>query len=235
VIDVWFPGQPPQSKPHQLLSDDERARLATIGSIVQFKKGEQIYSSGQPAKGIFNIVSGFVKIYRSTGNSAEYVSAFIYPEALFGLFEEGRYVNSARAITSVTAYLLALEDLPRLSKDADLEFHIIVRLCQELRQAQRHALLLTQKHAVAKLAMFLELQEHVQSANGTPLEVYLPMDRSDIAGYVGMSLAAVSRGFRSLEGRGVIKYRDRRHVKIINRTALRCSRAIPTGRDFCGL
>jgi CRP/FNR family transcriptional regulator len=109
----------------------------------------------------------------------------------------------------------------RLSKDADLEFHVIAKLCHELRQAQRHAFLLAQKHAVSKLAMFLQLQEHVQSANGIPpSEIYLPMNRSDIADYVSMSLAAVSRGFRSLEARGVIEYRDRRHVRVVDRKAL---------------
>ena len=43
------------------------------------------------------------------------------------------------------------------------------------------------------------------------------MNRSDIAHYVGMSLAAVSRGFRSLSARGIMSSRDRRHVKIIDR------------------
>jgi hypothetical protein len=34
-----------------------------------------------------------------------------------------------------------------------------------------------------------------------------------------MSLAAVSRGFQSLESRGIIKFGDRRHVKIVDRKA----------------
>ena len=36
---------------------------------------------------------------------------------------------------------------------------------------------------------------------------------------VVLTLAAVSRAFRSLTTRGVIKVRDRRHVRIIDRTA----------------
>jgi CRP/FNR family transcriptional regulator len=205
-----------------LLSDDERARLATVASIVRFKKGAQVYSDGEPAKAVFNIIGGVIKVYRPTPEGSEYVCAFLYPEDLFGLTEEGRYVNSAKAITPATLYSLPLQALQRgLFKDVDLEFHVIAKLCHELRQAQRHALLLAQKHAVSKLAMFLQLQEHVQSANGTPSsEIYFPMNRSDIAEYVSMSLAAVSRGFRSLEARGIIEYRDRRHVRIVDRKAL---------------
>jgi CRP/FNR family transcriptional regulator len=219
--DPWLPGNPSRES-HQLLSDDERARLATVASIVRFKKGAQIYSDGEPAKALFNIIGGVIKIYRPTTEGGEYVCAFLYPEDLFGLTEEGRYVNSAKAVTSAVMYSLPLSSLQRpLFKDADLEFHVIVKLCHELRHAQRHALLLGQKQALSKLAMFLQLQEHCQSANGirSP-EIHLPMNRSEIADYVSMSLAAVSRGFRSLETRGVIEFRDRRHVKIVDRKAL---------------
>jgi CRP/FNR family transcriptional regulator len=218
AIDPWLPGIPSGGKYRQLLSDEERARLATIASIVRFKKSEKIYSDGKPAEAIFNIVSGVVKTYKPTANGGKHIAAFLYPEDLFGLSEEGRYTNSATAITPVTAYALPVSALRRrLSKDAALEYHLIVKLYHALRETQRHALLLAQRHAASKLAIFLQLQEHVQSANREPAEIYLPMDRSDIADYVGMSLAAVSRGFRALATQRVIKIRDRRHVKIIDR------------------
>ena len=126
AVDPWLPGRNSPSTPHQLLSDDERARLATMATIVRFKKGEQVYSNGEPAKAIFNIISGLIKIYKPRPDGGEYVSAFLYPEDLFGLSEEGRYVNSAKAITPATVYSLPLDTIRRrLSKGADLEFHVI--------------------------------------------------------------------------------------------------------------
>jgi DNA-binding transcriptional regulator YhcF (GntR family) len=44
------------------------------------------------------------------------------------------------------------------------------------------------------------------------------MNRSDIGEYLGMSLEAVSRAFRVLTTRGIIKSRDRRHLKIADRS-----------------
>jgi CRP-like cAMP-binding protein len=205
---------------HQLLSEDERAQLATIASIVRFKKGEKICSEGEPLRAIFNLISGVVKAYRTCQMGSEHIVAFLYAEDLLGLSEEGKYTNSAKALTPVTAYALPAHALQRrLSKDPHLDFHVIAKLCQELREAQRHALLLAQKHASSKLAMFLQLLEHIQSPTGAAMEIYLPMNRSDIADYVGMSLAAVSRGFRALAEEGVIKCRDRRHVRIVDRRA----------------
>jgi len=220
AIDPWLPGKFSTGKSRQLLSDKERADLATIASVVRFKKGEKIYSEGKSVTAVFNIISGVVKTYKPARGGAEHVAALLYPQDLFGLSEEGRYTNSAKALTAVTAYALPVPALRRrLSKDAELDCHLIAKLCHGLREAQRHALLLAQRYALSKLAMFLQLQEHVQAVNGAPAEIYLPMDRSDIADYVGMSLAAVSRGFRDLAARRVIRIRDRRHVKIIDRKA----------------
>jgi CRP-like cAMP-binding protein len=68
--------------------------------------------------------------------------------------------------------------------------------------------------------MFVQLIEQLGIAGGEQtVEITLPMDRSDIREYTGLTLAAVSRAFRSLTTRGVIKVRDRRHVRIIDRTA----------------
>jgi CRP-like cAMP-binding protein len=214
AVDPWVPSNPS----HQLLSNDERAHLATIASIVRFKKGERIFSEGEPRKMIFNIISGVVKAYNTSKTGSEHIAAFLYPEDMVGLSEEGKYTNSAKALTSVTAYALPAQAFQRrLSKDTDLDAEVITKLARRLRQAQRHALLLAQRHALSRLATFLQMQEHVQSRAGPATEIYLPMDRSDIADYVGMSLAAVSRGFRALAEGGIIKCRDRRHVKIIDR------------------
>jgi CRP/FNR family transcriptional regulator len=54
AVDPWVPGNDPQRARHQLLSDDERAQLAKISSIVRFEKGEQICNEGDTAEAVFN-------------------------------------------------------------------------------------------------------------------------------------------------------------------------------------
>ena len=218
ALDPWAPSA---GRMHQLLSDEERARLAVMSSIVRFKKGEIIYREGDPAEAVFNINTGVVTAYKEARDGREHIVAFLLSDDLFGLSEEGRYANSTKAITAVSAYRLPVTALrSRLSKDAELEFHVICKLCQELRQAQRHAFLLSEKRAVTKLAMFLQFIEQLQMAKAEQTaEIYLPMDRSDIGEYIGTTLSAVSRAFRTLTTRGVIKIRDRVHVRIVDRDA----------------
>jgi CRP-like cAMP-binding protein len=53
---------------------------------------------------------------------------------------------------------------------------------------------LVSKHTAARLILFLHIQEQRELARGEPVsEIHLPMSRSDIADYVGVSLAAISR------------------------------------------
>ncbi|MBI2738993.1 MAG: Crp/Fnr family transcriptional regulator [Rhodospirillales bacterium] len=219
AVDPWAPTNPSTGRLPQLLTDEERAQLAIIASVVRFKKGDEIYRSGGRAEAIFNIVSGVVKCY--CDSDANHIASFLFPNDVFGLSAEGVYTNSARAITPVTAYRLPTAALRgRLSKSAVLGYHVICKLCQELRQAQRHAFLLAQRHADAKIAMFIEMLRQLQVAKGgSSTEIYVPMDRSDIGEYVGLSLAAVSRTFRSLVTHGIIQTRDRRHVKVADRAA----------------
>ena len=195
--------------------------MAVIASIVQFNKGEEIYREGQQANAASNTLTGVVKAYKTDSDGSEHITAFLFPDDLFGLSEGGVYTNSTKAITPVTMYRLPVPALrSRLSEDAGLEFHVICKLFHELRQAQRHALLLARRQALSRVAIFPRLLEQLQAARGErTTEIYLPMNRSEIGEYVGMSLEAVSRAFGHLTRHGIIKSRDRHHLKIIDRNA----------------
>lgn len=216
--DGWTAGGA-SSKTRRLFGDELHAHLRKIASIVQIEKGTTIYRQGDQANAAFSVISGVVRVYRKAIDGSEYVNAFLLSNDLFGLAEDGKYMNSTKAITAVTAYQIPISALSsEIGREANLGFHVICELCHELRQAERHALLLARRQALPKLVMFLQLQERLQAARGEgTAEIYLPMNRSDIANYLGMSLPAASRAFRTLSTRNVIKTRDRRHVKVIDR------------------
>jgi CRP-like cAMP-binding protein len=230
AVDPWVRGTPKAR--HQLLSDDERALLAKISSIVRFRKGEVIYDEDDAADAAFNVISGVVMTYRPLPEG-EHVSSFLYEGDLFGLSEEGNYANSARAATAVVAYKIPISALRRvLDHHADLDVDLIIKLCEGLREAQRHALLLARKRAATRLAMFLELLERLQIARGEPAsEIHLPMGRSSIASYLGLTPAALSRAIQTLTSGQIIAARDRRHVRIVDREAFQKLADTRSGED----
>ena len=218
ALDPWVSSG---GRMRQLLSRDERARLAAIATVVRYKKGAIIYRQGGPADAVFNVMSGAVAAFNTASDEREHMVAFLLPDDIFGLSVESRYVNATRAMTAVTLYRIPVTTLrSHLRRDAALAFHLICKLIQELRQSQRHARLVSQRRADAKLAMFLRLIEELQIARGEKTaEIFLPMSRSDIGDYLGMTLAAVSRAFAALTARGIIKLRNRRHVRVVGRGA----------------
>ncbi len=217
AVDPWGS---PREKARQLLNEEERARLAGLATIVQFRKGEEIYREGQRADAAFNIITGVVKAYKTAADNSKHITAFLFSSDVFGLSEGGWCANSIKAITPVTAYRLPVRALrSQFLNDPGLEFHVICKLIHDLRQTQHHAFILTRRHALSKISMFLQLLEYLQAVRGEQTTIiYLPMKRSDIAEYLGMSVEAVSRAFGDLTTRGIVKSRDRQHLEIVDRS-----------------
>jgi CRP-like cAMP-binding protein len=215
---IWSAGEDPRT----LLDKDDRAMLAIIATVSRYKKGELICQEGVRSDYTFNIIAGVVKSYRSQPNRKQQVLSFLFPHDLFGLAEQGRYVNSAAAVTQVMLYKVPTAALEaRMRRNPSLDFQVICRLCHDLREAQQHAILLSRHHAVAKLGLFLQMLEAHQNAEGhSSQEIQVPMARTDIGAYVNISPEAVTRSLRELVRRGLISVRERRYVKIIDRVGL---------------
>jgi CRP-like cAMP-binding protein len=203
----------------QPLTDEERALLAVIATVVRFKKGETIFNGGDAASAVFSIIDGVIKLYMVQPDREEHIVGFMFPNDLIGLAENGQYVNSAKSVTVATLYKLPARLVEtRLRQHPGLDFHVITKLSHDLRRTQRHAFLLAKHRAVTKIGLFIEMLEtHQNPAGSDDVELYLPMTRADIAAYVGVSPEAVSRGFGDLVSCGAISFRDRRHLRIAER------------------
>src|SRR5690606_39193980 len=89
--------------------------------------------------------------------------------------------------------------------------------CQDLRNAQEHALILGRKGAGERVAAFL-LKFSDRFTRGQELD--LPMSRADIADYLGLTIETVSRSFSEMERTAAIDLPSSRHVVLRNRSAL---------------
>jgi CRP-like cAMP-binding protein len=204
------------------LGAEDRAMLGMLATIERFRKGDIIYKARTKAEFVFNVISGTVKSCVRQDNGATHLTGFMFPNDLFGLTEGGNYTHTTKAVTAVTVYKIPSSAIDaQLRRNASLNFHVICKLSQELREARRHALLLSRHRAVERICLFLRMLETVQKNHRAPCgEIFLPMSRSDIGAYVGISPEAVSRCLRELAGRRVISFRDRRRVQIADRRLL---------------
>jgi CRP/FNR family transcriptional regulator, anaerobic regulatory protein len=217
AVEPWAPSA---GQMDQLLSADERARLAVVASIVRFKKGEVIYHEGDRAEAIFNIINGVVTAYRKAPHGSEHVAAFLFPDDLFGLSDEGRYANSTRATTPMTAYRIPMSALrSQSSRDAELEFHVICKLSQEFRQAQRRAPAQPTKghFKVGDISAISRTTPSCQRrANGRNLSADEPVRHRGVR---RIDACRLEQGVSQPGHSGDIKVRDLRHVSIMDRNS----------------
>src|SRR5581483_5341088 len=141
-----------------LLTDRQREALATIGTRVRLPPRMPIYRQQGAANWVFAITEGVVKSYRDLPSGKRVISNFLFARDLFGLAENGVYVNSAQAITRVTFYRLPVRELIQLLKrDSEMQFQFLMKVTHELREAQRRAIMVNRRDAAGRLAMFVAL------------------------------------------------------------------------------
>ena len=206
-----------RSEPVQLLSDTQRAKLMQRASVHDFRARTMVYSAGAPATSVFVIGDGVVKSYRDLASGRRRITAFLFPRDLFGLAEAGHYVNNVQTITPVRAYEIPVEALTDLfQREPGIELQFLCKVVHVLREAQHHAIIIGRRDAVGRLAMLLRLLQKQSLAPGRA-NIALPMSRSDIANYLGLSLEAVSRASRRLERQGIVEFVGLHEARIIDR------------------
>ncbi|HWT97483.1 MAG TPA: cyclic nucleotide-binding domain-containing protein [Terriglobales bacterium] len=199
------------------LSPTELEKLRTALTTSHFAAGESLIHEGEPAAALFNIVKGTVKLYKLLSDGRRQITGFLVPGDFLGIALNKTYAYSAEAIEDVQVcrfdrarFSALLGDLPKL------EHRLLEAACTELAAAQDQMLLLGRRTALERVASFL-LQWHQRfAAHGKGEKIVLPMSRSDIADYLGLTIETVSRSLTALRRSKVIDLVSRSELVIHN-------------------
>ncbi len=164
-----------------------------------------------------NVTSGSVKLYKLLGDGRRQITGFLFPGDFLGLALNTTYSYTAEAIEPVTACRFPREKLEKLFDEFPrLEKRMLGMAVDELAAAQDQMLLLGRKTAKEKVASFLLMlarrQEHRGEESGT---IQVPMSRSDIADYLGLTIETVSRTLTQLRKEATITLKDNRHIEAV--------------------
>ena len=196
----------------RLLTDKQRHELGNLSTRIAVGPRGIIYREGSPAESVFICSDGAFKAFRDLPSGRRRVAAFLFSDDMFGLAQGGRYINTVQAITRAACYRIPRETLTAvLRRDAELEFHFLVKVTHELRESQRRAIIIGRRSATGRIAMFLSMLETNNATEPTGDVIALPMSRSDIANYVGLSPEAMSRATGQLTRAGDHQVRGPSH------------------------
>lgn len=170
-----------------------------------------IYAQGDAAGPLYLVEFGVVRICRLTADGRRQVSAFHCAGEVFG-FEVGEeHQFFAESVNGAGVRSL------RSNGNSTLTANLFARALAGLVRAQQHQLVLGRCGATEKLAAFiLEMIEKQECGD----VVGLPMQRNDIADYLGLTFETVSRALRVLKEGGVIRVPCVHQIEVLDHPAL---------------
>lgn len=181
-----------------------------------------LFSEGDEANCVYNVTSGTVKLYKLLPDGRRQITGFLFTGDFLGLSMHDRYAYSAETVTPVSLCQfprrqieLLLQEFPKLQQ------RLFTMASNELEASQDQMLLLGRKTAKEKVASFLlglsrRLARRGQNDNPVPI----PMSRSDIADYLGLTTETVSRTFTALKSKQVIRLLEGNKVDLVGRDVL---------------
>lgn len=190
------------------LKGNEIGRLNAIAVRTNVGAGETLFLEGDAADHIYVVIDGCIKIYKMLPDGRRQITGFLYQSDMVGLAFRQRYAFSADAVSNTLLCRFPREGLEKLLDEfPEMERRLLSISSNELASAQDQMLLLGQKTAAEKVATFLWLLSRRAELKGAdPHKILLPMMRSDIGDYLGLTIETVSRTMTQFRKRGLISF-----------------------------
>lgn len=209
------------------LNDSEIHSFARVSRGVEAAAGQDVFIQGEDAQRVFILVDGAVKIYKLLADGRRQITGFVFRGDFLGLNFNDSYQFSAEALVATKLCALPRRQVENLLEPYPaLATRLLTLASHELAAAQNQMVLLGRKTAQEKLASFLlwlaKRQAGLQSGCrvGVAEKLYVPMSRSDIADYLGLTTETVSRTFTVMKNEGLISLPHVHEIILTNREAL---------------
>ena len=193
----------------------QAGHLLPVNPIHHLSAGNLLFSEGDKADTVFEVLSGMVRLYKLLPDGRRQVTGFLTAGQLLGLAPEGVCVFTADTITAVSlcrykrdAFERMIDEVPGFAR------HLLAVTSHELHAAQDQMVLLGRKSASEKVASFLLMLPASQD------DIDLPMTRGDIADYLGLTVETVSRTLTRLRQDGLIALPISARIRVLDRKGL---------------
>ena len=200
-------------QPHQL----QELSKHTTKSI--FEAEHEISPAGEKITRQSNILSGVVKLSKLTSDGRQQIVGLQFAPDFLGRPFARQSDVSADAATDVRVCSFPTHVLDAMIKESpELEHRLHQQTLKELDEAREWMLTLGRKTASEKVASFLYLiASHIdpESTHRSGSVMFdIPLKRSDIADFLGLTIETVSRQMTKLRHAGLINLINNRTVEI---------------------
>ena len=209
--------------PINLLSDGQEKKLRSITTVLECKRGLTIFSQREEAHFLYVVNKGMVRLSRCAENGQRHILAFMIPGDLFGLPDNGRYVESAETVSETRLYQIPWQLMQQMMlEEPQLQLTLFTKLMHDFHQAQIRIMHLTKQNTCQRLASFLlDLADGPDFFNQSRSVLKLPVNRFDLADFIGSAPESTARAFAKLESLGLVLRVTSRTIEILDQEGLR--------------
>ncbi len=191
-----------------------------------YRANEAICVEGDEIEAIFQVMTGTVKIYKMSVDGKRQIVRFLQAGDWLADFAGKAHRHTAEALGDVSVRSWPKSDLAALMrKDAAVAVMMYENASQSLAAAEEQLLVLGRKSATEKVATFLlslvKPSPCLEGRGERAPVIDIPMQRSDIADYLGLSVETVCRKITEFAKCGFITARTATHLQVENIGALR--------------
>ena len=183
----------------QGLPADQLAAVEMIAGAKTYERGQEIFTQGDPAGGFYAVLSGRVKIYKSSAAGKEFILHVFGPGEAFAevpVFSGGEYPANASSLeTSELLFFPRDRFRALIARLPDLAMNMLGLLSSRLRDFNRTIEILSLKEVPARLAAHLLLL--LETTGASTFKLDLP--KGHLASYLGTTPETLSRILKKMD------------------------------------
>jgi CRP-like cAMP-binding protein len=204
--------------PENLLSRDQQQILQRNATLLTYRGGNMIFAQGEDAYFVYFVRDGMIRIAQTGDNERRQILNFSVPGDMFGIPLDGSYGNSAETVCASQVYRMPWRRLHEImAEDPRLQVLLLNKFACDLRQAQARIVTLGVHSSVQRLASFLlEFASLPSCFDETRRHLKLPLNRSDLADYLGSAPESTARAITALRNKRLIRRVNARTFEILD-------------------
>ena len=209
------------------LSKEEILKVAKMTKHFKFKKGQMLLHEGEKSETLFIVHKGQVKVSKYTMDGKEQILYILTSGEFFGelhLFNSEEANNfSVCAIEDTEVCLITKDDIDRIMEaNPEISIKLLKAVTKRLAHTETLAQNLATKDPEVRIAsMILEFCQKFGTPKTEGILIKLPINREEVASYVGVTRETISRKFSKFEDLGFISLSGNKQLIVKNKSALK--------------
>jgi CRP/FNR family transcriptional regulator len=193
-----------------VLNKEQLAKLLSMITHRKYSRGQVIFFEGDMSDRLYIINRGKAKIYTYTKEGKEQILYLVSEGDFIGdlsLLKKDKYEFNAEALEETNVCMLSKDDFDRVIREnPGITLNILEYVHDRIQRLERLIQTLSTKDVEARIAgLLISFAKEFSHDDKDGLIIELPINREEMANYIGVTRETISRKLASLQDENIIE------------------------------